>query len=106
MHEQREPLLQVGPYTYPRPAERSIGTRTPSTPKVSGHDTVLRAIKNKGSMISVFLQSGESRMGTLIAYDKYTLTVKTADGRRRVIFKSAVEEFFGDESAPAEFKVG
>lgn len=80
------------------PGTISDRPRPSSQPKTSGHDTVLRAIQNKGTMITVnLLNRDDSVVGSLTARDKYTLTVRTGNGTRLVIFKHAIESFFGAE---------
>ena len=80
------------------PAEPYVVT-APSSPKTSGHDTVLRAIQNKGAMITIKFLSGETMSGTLVARDSYTLTVRTPNDVRNVLFKHAIERFSGEESS-------
>ena len=77
------------------------GVQSKSQPKTTGHDTVLRALQNKGSLVTIVMLSGFELVGVLCARDKYTLTL-VVDGVRRIIFKHAVEQFFGQESAPTD----
>jgi len=64
--------------------------------KSPGHEAVLRSIHADGREINVEKLSGDLVVGTLAAFDKYTLTVKVGD-IRRVIFKHDISEFYGVE---------
>ncbi len=85
-----------------RPYSRGTAHPTNSTGPVSkGHDAVLRAIQSQERTITVETLSGTLFVGQLVGRDKFTLTVRGADHRRRVIYKSAIESFYADEVAPA-----
>jgi sRNA-binding regulator protein Hfq len=86
-------------FVSPRPARNKSGDKAP---RITGHDSVLRAIREQQRPITVCLTSGDHRVGLLVASDKYTLTVKGDDNVRRVIFKSAIEEFFAEETSAAQ----
>lgn len=62
-----------------------------------GHDAVLRALQNDGRKITVFTITGKTFTGKVVGRDKFTITVLDADGIRAVIYKHAIELFFGAE---------
>jgi sRNA-binding regulator protein Hfq len=75
--------------------------RTPSrsaAPQTKGHDSVLKAIQNRNQVLHVMKLSGEESSGLIVGRDKYTVTLKDAQGIRRVIFKHAIEEFWTTET--------
>lgn len=59
-----------------------------------GHDAILKELQDSGATISVaLLGDGSEIIGKLVARDKFTLTVLTAAGSRRTIYKHAIESF-------------
>lgn len=62
-----------------------------------GHDAVLRALQNDGRHITIFTLSGKTLKGKVVGRDKYTVTVQDADGIRAIIYKHAIELFYGAE---------
>lgn len=68
-----------------------------------GHDAVLKALQDGGRKITITLISGETVEGKITGRDKFTVTVLTSVGRREVVYKHAIEKFFGEEpTAPAQ----
>lgn len=69
--------------------------RKPATAK--GHDAVLKAIQDDGREITIVMQSGEKINGTVVARDKFTISVSQHDslgGRLiSVVYKHAIESF-------------
>lgn len=66
--------------------------RTPFVAK--GHDAILKGIQDaKGRIIVMLMSTIEKIEGTLVARDKFTITVHTDDGRRITIYKHAIEGF-------------
>jgi sRNA-binding regulator protein Hfq len=94
MEQQRDQL-------HPRPGFRRE-ERRPSGPKIGpkGHDAVLKALQDSGRLCTIVkASSGDKVVGKIVGRDKFTITL-LVDGVRRVIYKHAIEEFFGEE-APA-----
>lgn len=83
-----------------RPSGNSASS-FPRKPAPKGHDTVLGAIQNGGRSITVELISGEVVTGKLVGRDKYTVTVRPENTQniRKVIYKHAIESFYGEEPA-------
>lgn len=77
--------------------------RRESAPK--GHDSVLRALQNDARQITVTLMSGERLVGKVVGRDKFTITVMTAEARH-VIYKHAIESFFGEEREQRQSEQG
>jgi RNA chaperone Hfq len=85
------------------PRQVYSGNAAPRAPRTAGHDSVLRAIREQQRTIHLTLMSGEAMEGTLVASDKFTMTVKV-DGVRHVVFKHGIEQFFADETPATETK--
>jgi sRNA-binding regulator protein Hfq len=74
--------------------------KKPATPK--GHDAVLKALQDDGREITIIMQSGDNIIGTVVARDKFTISVReTLDeamagspARTHVVYKHAIESFF------------
>jgi sRNA-binding regulator protein Hfq len=74
-------------------------------PRSKGHDSVLNAIQEQGRQMTVILLSGEEVAGKLVGRDKFTVTLRVPLGhttRREVIYKSAIERFWADETPATE----
>ena len=77
----------------------TLGVKRPSpTAKkpfvAKGHDAILQSLQFSGERILVTLVGDGSEVeGKLIARDKFTITVLTDDGRRRTLYKHAIEGF-------------
>ena len=76
-------------------------------PKLSGHDKTLQEIIDGGLDIKIIFMSGESIVGRLVAWDKFTLSVNeyvnapfdrtTDDTNGVVVYKHAIKKFeFGN----------
>jgi sRNA-binding regulator protein Hfq len=85
------------PSSAPRRSSSSSGS---SQPRVSGHDSVLRAIQNQGRATHVILLSGDELHGPIVGRDKFTITLRidTNPPQRRLIFKHAIEQLWADET--------
>jgi RNA chaperone Hfq len=68
---------------------------SPTAPK--GHDAVLKALQTDKRSISIRMMSGEWEYGTVVARDKFTITVLRTNNVRVVLFKHAIESFYGAE---------
>lgn len=69
----------------------------PASPK--GHDAVLKAIQDDGRTINITLLSGETMSGTLVARDKFTISVLVnvagkIEDAVFVVFKHGIESFW------------
>lgn len=80
-----------------QPDYKNYPQRAPSN-LTKGHDSVLKAIQNRGTKLHVQLMSGETRVGLIVGRDKFTVTLLCEDKTRRVIYKHAIEEFWTVES--------
>lgn len=58
-----------------------------------GHDAILKALQDKGSLVDVAIIGGEPYRGKMVNRDRYTITVQCADGRNHTIYKHAIESF-------------
>lgn len=59
-----------------------------------GHDAILKEIQDAGGMIIITtLGDGSQHTGTLIARDKFTITIMTTTGGRQTFYKHAIESF-------------
>ena len=60
-----------------------------------GHDLILKNMQDdpKAKIKVTLAGDGAEVVGRLIARDKFTITVLTADGRRRTLYKHAIEGF-------------
>ena len=89
--------LTVRPgYNHNRGNEGKGGHSAAKKPFVAkGHDLILKNIQEDESatIIVTLLGDGAEVIGRLIARDKFTITVLTNDGRRRTIYKHAIEGF-------------
>jgi RNA chaperone Hfq len=81
------------------PGHRNVGR---VQPKPAGHDAVLRAMQHQERNVTVNLISGEVRKGRIVGGDKFTITVRCADGLRHMLFKHAVEEIVAEEPTNKE----
>lgn len=84
-----------------RPSHTGAGkpftARPAAQPKTTGHDTVLRALKNKGSMTTIIFAGGDDTMtGVIVAHDKYTVTLLEGD-IRHIVFKHDVRELYSKD---------
>jgi hypothetical protein len=99
---------------YPRritqPAREGYGSRPPLArkPNTGGHDVILKAMQEGGQKATIITQGdGVAFEGVITGRDKYTITLKTAhpdkdraaagETIRRVFYKSAIEQFWGEE---------
>lgn len=86
----------------PRPDYRGAsagGGNQKHIPK--GHDAVLKALQDSGRTCTIVkASSGDKLVGKIVGRDKFTITL-LVEGVRRVVYKHAIEEFFGEE-APAQ----
>lgn len=97
MEQQRSGQLHPRPGFRRDSRQGGPGGQKP-TPK--GHDAVLKALQDSGRECTIVLaSSGNKVVGKIVGRDKFTITLLVS-GVRRVIYKHAVEEFFGEE-APA-----
>lgn len=75
----------------------------PPANAAKGHDAVLHALQKDGRVIHITLMSGERLEGKIVGRDKFTITVLSQMGiadttlRRQVVYKHAIESFWGDE---------
>jgi len=96
--------------TATRPYERSSGTQRAPLRVVGskGHDVILKAMQENGQHATIITLDGEKFEGVVTGRDKFTITLKTKHpdvlraGRgetiRRVFYKSAIEQFWGEEA--------
>lgn len=83
--------------------ETSNVRKTAAKPLTTGHDSVIKAIKDQGRHLTVEkMSSGEKVTGLIVGRDKYTVTLlATVEGKaapvRRVIFKHDISEFYSIE---------
>jgi hypothetical protein len=88
----------------PRPTARVI-------PK--GHDVILKAMQDNAQIATIITSGGgDAYVGTITGRDKYTITLMTdhpdptaTKKIRRVFFKSAIEQFWGEEVPRASREV-
>jgi sRNA-binding regulator protein Hfq len=69
-------------------------------PVVKGHDAVLKALQDSGRQATIVTLAGEKFVGKIVGRDKYTITLLVVEGSnaiRRVFYKHALEQFFGEE---------
>jgi hypothetical protein len=73
-------------------------------PKVAGHDAILKAMQENSQKATIITSGGGDKYrGTIVGRDKFTITMLTdhPDGLakkiRRVFYKSAIEQFWGEE---------
>lgn len=67
---------------------------TPGKPPLIGHDIALRYCKDHGTFIeAVLMSNGELFTGKLVDFDKYTITLQPPAGRKRTLYKHALESF-------------
>jgi hypothetical protein len=99
------------PSTAVRPQERAYTTnRTsmPQRPNSGGHDVILKAMQQNGQRVTIITSGGGDVFeGVITGRDKFTITLKTkhpdtlraAAGETvlRVFYKSAIEQFFGEQ---------
>jgi hypothetical protein len=76
-----------------------------------GHDVILKAMQDNAQIATIVTSGGgELYVGTITGRDKYTITLMTEHPTdeskkiRRVFYKSAIEQFWGEEvpRAPRE----
>lgn len=76
--------------------------RKPATAK--GHDAVLKSIQDDGREICITMQSGEKIVGTVVARDKFTISVRVPSSLCGflvwVVYKHAMESFYAEAKAP------
>lgn len=59
-----------------------------------GHDAILKGVQdNRGRIAITTIGDGSEHIGTLIARDKYTITIKTNTGSTKTFYKHAIESF-------------
>lgn len=59
-----------------------------------GHDAILKRMQDNGGRISVTaMGDGARTAGKMIARDKFTITLKTDEGREITFYKHAIESF-------------
>jgi hypothetical protein len=100
-----------------RPEVRSVDARALSTtgsvsmrtaaPRVppKGHDAILKAMQDNAQIATIITSGGgDVYVGTITGRDKYTITLLTNHPDltvekkiRRVFYKSAIEQFWGEE---------
>jgi hypothetical protein len=96
---------------------RPFSFTKPDTPRTTarvipkGHDVILKAMQDNAQIATIVASSdGEVYVGVITGRDKYTITLQTEHPSdkskkiRRVFFKSAIEQFWGEEvpRAPRE----
>ncbi|MDP9155282.1 MAG: RNA chaperone Hfq [Pseudomonadota bacterium] len=97
--------------TATRPYDRSSqpSTRPPLRTGPKGHDAILKAMQENSQRATIVTGDGAAFEGVVTGRDKFTITLKTkhpdadraAQGVtiRRVFYKSAIEQFWGEEVA-------
>lgn len=59
-----------------------------------GHDAVLKHLQDTGALIDLYLISTDDAVrGKIVARDRFTITLVSETGSRRVYFKHAIESF-------------
>lgn len=90
------PVPTFGVHT-PMPYKRPTLHRPPvASNKPAGHEVVLKAIQKDGREIRVRTRDGVIHTGILVAYDKYTLSIKDQSrepGDVTIFFKHALVSF-------------
>jgi sRNA-binding regulator protein Hfq len=75
----------------------------PRKPIAKGHDAVLKSIQDDGREITITMQSGEKINGTVVARDKFTISVRVANALGGylvwVVYKHAMESFYAEAKA-------
>lgn len=71
------------------------GARPPKKVFVAkGHDAILKNMQDTAGKVEITtMGDGSTHVGTLVARDKYTITIQCADGRRYTFYKHAIESF-------------
>lgn len=74
------------------------GNRRPTTQKkpfvAKGHDAILKGVQDsEGFIIITTVGDGSEHVGKMIARDKYTITILTDAGRKKTLYKHAIESF-------------
>lgn len=63
--------------------------KKPHIPK--GHDATLKSAQDLGEVIVVQPINGDSYTCTLLNRDRYTISVQLEDGKKRIVYKHAIE---------------
>ena len=73
----------------------SRGASSQKKPFVAkGHDAILKGIQDtQGRIIIVTVGDGTEHIGSMVARDKYTITIQTDTGSRKTFYKHAIESF-------------
>lgn len=59
-----------------------------------GHDAILKEVQDsEGRLLVTMMSDGSAVEGVLVARDKFTITLLTDEGRRRTLYKHAIESF-------------
>lgn len=76
----------------PISAERTAAPRKPMIAK--GHDAILKGLQDARSQVQINLMSTETPLiGQMVNRDRYTVSVRAADGRIVTVYKHAIESF-------------
>jgi hypothetical protein len=96
--------------TATRPYDRSASTQRAPMQRTGskGHDVILKAMQESGQHATLITADGAKFEGVITGRDKFTITLRTkhpdveraARGEtiRRVFYKSAIEQFWGEEA--------
>lgn len=72
---------------------------TPPMPPVKkpmvakGHDAILKGFQDRSARITIIAISGETYAGTVVARDRWTITIRDKDNTSVTIYKHAIESF-------------
>lgn len=85
------------------------GVKKPGKQKTfvpKGHDAILKRYQdNKTRVVLASVNSDCTYVGTIVARDRYTVTIKNDQGRPVVVYKHAIESFFPFD-IPADTEAG
>lgn len=76
-----------------RPQRRPFSQNKPKY-EGKGHDAILKKYMAEGVEVAIMpISTGTEQIGTIIATDKYTITLRSQTGHEQTFFKHAIESF-------------
>lgn len=77
----------------PASGDRREAPRKPSM-IAKGHDAILKAFQDRSATVEIYpMHCADPIVGKMINRDRYTITVELESGKRRTVYKHAIESF-------------
>lgn len=64
--------------------------KSAKTPRLTGHEAYIENLRADGAEVKLHLMNGASTTGIVRAADKYTISLKLADGSTDLVFKHGI----------------